>query len=85
MPNVNPFPHHTDADEDTAKIETTVNDSSITMSAITGMHGNTKPAKAEQSDPVAQLGGDWEACAPQNFQLLTFKFSCTDNFCHHQA
>ena len=55
------------------------------MSTITGKDADTKPAKAEQSDPVALLGGDWGACDPQNFQLLTFKFSCTDNFCHHQA
>ena len=53
MANVNPRLHHTDADADTAKIETTVNDSSITMSTITGMDADTKPAKAEQSDPVA--------------------------------
>ena len=75
----------TDAVADTAKIETTVNDSSITMNTVTGMDADTKPAKTEQSDPVALLGGDWRTCALQNFQLFTFKFSFIDSFCHHQS
>ena len=53
------------ADEDRAKIETTLRDSSITINTINGKDVDTNPAKTEELDPVGFLGGDWRADLPK--------------------